>query len=96
MEKRLKVEWTARAVLSLQGVYSFYSRKSIQAANNIISDIIEMAETITFPEQYQQDDSMPKYRRMIVRHYKILYRFENEIIYIADIFDTRQNTIKMK
>jgi hypothetical protein len=36
------------------------------------------------------------HRRIIEGHYKIIYRIEEEVIYITDIFDTRQDRTKMK
>ena len=96
MEKKLKVIWTAKSLRALQDIYNFYSLKSEAAATSVINDIIEIAESITFPEQYQKDEILPEYRRMIVRHYKILYRTEKNAIYILTIFDTRQNPIKLR
>lgn len=37
-----------------------------------------------------------EYRRLIVGHYKIVYRVIEENIYITDIFDSRQDPEKMK
>jgi len=36
------------------------------------------------------------YRRLVEGHYKIIYRIEDEYIYITDIFDSRQDPDKMK
>lgn len=36
------------------------------------------------------------HRRIIEDHYKIIYRVEGELIYITDIFDSRQDPTKMK
>lgn len=36
-----------------------------------------------------------KHRRLIEGNYKIVYRFEKDIIYITDIFDARQDPQKM-
>lgn len=36
------------------------------------------------------------HRRVIEGHYKIIYRVEGELIYITDIFDSRQDPAKMK
>ncbi len=95
MEKRLKVKWTEKSLSALQSVYDFYSVKSVDAANRVIDDIIETAESITFPEQYQEDEILPQYRRMIVRHYKILYQVHSNVVYIMNVFDTRQSPMKI-
>ncbi len=94
MEKKLKIKWTEKSLSALQNVYNFYAEKSVEAANRVIDDIIETAEAITFPEQYQQDEVLPQFRRMIVRHYKILYHVEDNVVYIMNVFDTRQNPLK--
>jgi len=36
------------------------------------------------------------YRRLVEGHYKIIYRIEDEYIYITDIFDSCQDPDKMK
>ena len=36
------------------------------------------------------------HRRIIEGHYKIVYKIEKKTIYITDIFDTRQQPVKMK
>jgi plasmid stabilization system protein ParE len=94
LEKRLKIKWTEKSLAALQNVYNFYAEKSVEAANRVVDDIIATAESITFPEQYQQDEVLPQFRRMIVRHYKIVYQVEDNIIYIMNVFDTRQNPLK--
>jgi plasmid stabilization system protein ParE len=37
-----------------------------------------------------------QHRRLIIKHHKIIYRIEAKIIYITDIFDSRQDPYKMK
>ncbi len=92
MENKIKeIRWTERAVDSLSALYYFYAEKSEQAAYTIVNGIIEMAESIVFRDQYQMDDINTSYRRMIVRHYKILYRTENLVVFIMDIIDVRQS-----
>jgi len=36
-----------------------------------------------------------KHRRLIEGNYKIVYRIENDVIYITDVFDARQDPDKM-
>jgi len=85
MEKRVVLKWSAKSLNALQDIYDFYAEKSVDAANRIVNEIIETAETITFPEQYQRDEIMPQYRRMIVRHYKIIYHTEEYKIGLSQI-----------
>lgn len=92
-----KIIWSKRSDASLERIRKFYSEKSITAAGKIVAEIIETAERIHFPEQYQIEESLGKnYRRAIVRHFKIIYRIdENGNIRILQIFDTRNDPKKM-
>ena len=52
------------------------------------------------PKNYQQTVNLSnrvnqEYRYLVSGNYKIIYKVSENIIVINDIFDTRQNTIKM-
>ncbi len=85
------VRWTQKALDSLQAIHDFYAMKSAQAANRVVDDVFETAESIVFVEQYQIDEYRKDCRRMICRHFKILYKAESSTVNIVDIFDTRSN-----
>ena len=36
------------------------------------------------------------HRRLIEGHFKIIYRIEDDMVYITDFFDIRQDSMKMK
>jgi plasmid stabilization system protein ParE len=90
----LQVLWTGKAREDMALIYAFYAEKSMAAADRILLEIVQTAEDIRFPEQYQQDEYNSFYRRMIVRHYKILYRVHADTVFIARVFDTRQSPRK--
>lgn len=90
----LKIIWTNTAKEQLKTIFYYYSEKSTQAATNIKDDILKTTKEIHFVEQYQRDEIEPEFRRIIVRHYKILYKEYQEIIFIARILDTRQEPNK--
>jgi len=46
---------------------------------------------LVFAKQYQQDEIEPEFRRIIVRHYKLIYTIEEDTIWILRIFDTRKD-----
>lgn len=96
MAKTLNVEWSPAAVDALQAIYIYYAEFSEDTAQRIINELIDLAENITFPEQYQQDELSANYRRAIVRHYKLLYRTDNDVIYIVLILDTRQKPLAIE
>lgn len=78
-------------------IFEFIKIKSLQGAKNVINDIVAQTKSIRFTEQYQIDEYLGKpFRRMIVRNYKIIYKIQSEKeIRILQIFDTRQNPIKI-
>ena len=68
--------------------------KSLQGARNGIRDIVIQSKNIHFVEQYQLDEFLGEpYRRMIILTYKIHSEMK---IRILQIFDNRQNSIKLK
>ena len=89
--KKLKIIWSDQAKFALKEVYDYYKDKSLQAAKNIKSDLLNSPKTIVFAKQYQVDDINPKFRRIIVRHYKVLYQEHKGIIEVVDIISTRQS-----
>lgn len=94
--KRSKIIWTEQAKLTLKEIYIYYKDISVQVARTMKTEILNSPKRILFSKQYQVDEINPKYRRIIVRHYKVLYREESNIIYIVDIVSTRQSPEKLK
>jgi plasmid stabilization system protein ParE len=92
----LKKAWTKIAKEQLKVVYQNYKVKSPQAAKAIKDEMLQVVKELHFSEQYPQDEIEPEFRRIIVRHYKLLYIEENGTVYIARIFDTRQDPDKQK
>lgn len=90
------IHLTEKAKENLRQIYNYYKEQSEQGAKNVIKDIIKKIRTLHYPEQYQRDEIAPDFRRMIVRHYKILYTYENKTINIHRIFDVRQDPSKQK
>ncbi len=72
--------------------------KSLQNVINVRTDIIEASKNIIFVEQYQIDEFLGEpYRRMVVRHFKIIYKIQSKTqIRILQIFDTYQNPNRLK
>ncbi len=92
----LTIKWTEKSISDLEAIFHFYAQESVTAADKVVSEVIEQTESIIYPNQFQQDEFHPKYRRIVVRHFKVLYRVETKVIYIVRIFDTRQNPNKLK
>lgn len=86
-----KIIWTNQAKASLIAIYTYYKNKSLQGANNVKAELLQSPKTIYFSKQYQIDEINPKYRRIVVRDYKVLYREENGVIKVMDIVGTKQS-----
>ncbi len=97
MKKPIQILWDNQAKADLKLIFEFIKLKSPQGAKNVIRDIIIQSKSIHFAEQYQIDEFLGEpYRRMVVRNYKIIYKIQSETeIRILQIFDTRQNPIKL-
>ena len=89
------VLWSAEAENDIDAIYEYYFEKSPLAASRIVNDIIDSTEGLVFAKQYQMDEYAVGIRRIIVRHYKVLYIVQNETTYIVRIFDSRQNPSKI-
>jgi len=96
------IVFTDRAKFRLKEIKEYYSfRVSSKIANQIIKEIVEATKPLEFqpligPEEEFLSHLKLGHRYIIAGNYKILYRIDNDNIYITDVFDTRQNPVKMK
>lgn len=90
---KLKAKWTNKAKAQLKQIHDYlkYEKKTPQGAANVKADLIEASKGVTYAEQFQKDDINPDYRRIVVRHYKLIYKEEKGIIIILRVFDTLRN-----
>jgi plasmid stabilization system protein ParE len=88
---RLKVIWANQSKEQLKAIYNHYKVVSSQGATNVKNDILKSGRELVFVKQYQQDEIEPEFRRIIVRHYKLIYTIEEDTIWILRIFDTRKD-----
>lgn len=93
---KLRIIWTEQAKLALKAIYDYYKDRSLQGAKNVKSDLLKSPKTILFAKQYQVDEINPKYRRIVVRHFKVLYKEEKGVIQVVDIVSTRQSPEVLK
>lgn len=88
-QKVTKIVWTRQARESLSAILE-YRYSGVPTAYKIVkNDIITASKNIVFPEQYQNDDIFPEYRRIIVRDYKLLYKDIKNVIYILNVVCTK-------
>jgi len=97
---KIKVVWSNDAKADLHYIYKRTLRKTKSLINskNVKKDILQSIKDIQFPEQYQVDEFLGvPYRRVVVRHFKVIYVVENETsIIILEIFDTHRSPSKMR
>ena len=97
----MKILWLEFAEEDIESIYRFYAEhKSIKAANKIYNDILDATDSLAdFPQMAQIEpdlsDDGEEYRALVVRkHFKVVYFIECDSVYIASIWDCRQNPIK--
>ena len=98
MKKPINILWDNQAKADLKLIFEFIKLESLQGAKNVINDIVTQSKNIQYTKQYQVDEILGEpFRRIIVRDYKIIYKIHSETeIRILQIFDCRQNPIKLK
>lgn len=98
----MKLFYTEQALDSLRGCLDFLSDnvpsgKILEIRDNIIAGADKLTDN---PFMGQREEYLAhlglEHRRVIEGNYKIIYRVVGEIIYITDIFDTRQDPSEMK
>ena len=100
----LKIYWTDFAKSELQTIFEYYFKKaSPRVAQELIESIIQHTKNLSTHESIGVKEPLLKerekeFRYLVFKNYKIIYwhNLEKNRIDIVDVFDTRQNPIKMK
>ncbi|HUW05454.1 MAG TPA: type II toxin-antitoxin system RelE/ParE family toxin [Williamwhitmania sp.] len=100
----MKLVYTEQAVNSLQEVLEFLStvqhipdEKILEIRNQILDAVDALLEHPSIGQEEPFWVNLGwQHRRLVEGHYKIIYRVEDEYIYITDIFDSLQDPDKMK
>jgi toxin ParE1/3/4 len=98
----MKLVYSEQSLISLEEALNFITLKvSHEKLMEIRDEILDAADTLLLqPLQGRTEPYLEHlnlgHRRLIVGHYKIIYRIIGEVIYITDIFDSRQDPAKMK
>ena len=90
-----KIHWLHRAEKDLDTIYQYYKLvASEDVAKRRLSKILQATDTIAYmPNIGPVDDDfphIPKYHYFVAIDYKIYYFVEEQMIYIAAIWDCRQ------
>lgn len=94
----MKILWLGFAEEDLDSIYQFYAdNNSRYFANKLYNQILDTTDNlIHFPRmgpiEWDLSEKDEEYRSLLVRKYfKIIYFIENENIYIAAVWDCRQD-----
>ncbi len=100
----LKINWTDSAKTALYNIFTYYKiNVGLTIAQNIIINIVKSTDILAYHPQIGTkepllQDRKQEFRFLIHKNYKIIYwhnKKQNRID-IADVFDTRQNPIKIQ
>lgn len=98
----MSLVFTEQALISLEETLDFISPNvSSELLHELSDTILESCETLLHqPLQGQEEPYLLHlglgHRRLVVGHFKIVYRVDEHYIFVTDIFDSRQNPKKMK
>jgi plasmid stabilization system protein ParE len=98
----VRVLWTDSALSQLEDIYDYYKIKaSPRIAKKLVKTLVE--ETIILESNPLIGVKEPllserpyEYRFLVKSNYKIIYRFNENLIRIISVFDCRQNPKKIE
>lgn len=97
----MKIVWTDFAIENLKSIFEYYVNKANRkVAHKIRKQILySTTQLILNPKSGQLEFYLERFhqnhRYILVGNFKIIYRIHENNIVINDIFDARQNPIKM-
>jgi toxin ParE1/3/4 len=100
----MKIAWSHFAETQLDEIYDYYLKKAGEkTASSLVVSIIRHTDYLRENPKAGQLEELLKdrkieYRYIVYKNYKIIYSIDEQLqfIKIADVFDTRQNTVKIK
>ena len=98
----IKILWSDSALAQLEEIFDYHKTKASSAiARNLVRSIIQKAlilESNPFVgvKEPLLSDRPYEYRYLVEKNYKIIYRFNDNLVRINTVFDCRQNPIKLE
>ena len=98
----MKVQITDPAKEELKKIYNYYRRIGLgKIGRKIRKEVV--SRTLVLKQQPnlgQIEENLKEldqgHRYLVVGNYKVIYKIEGKIIYITDVFDTRQDPSNIK
>lgn len=99
----LKIAWTQFAENQLQDIFGYYNEKANKAVSNkLVTSILDRTiDLIKNPHLGQEEELLKHrpegFRYLLEKNYKIIYWIDedNAVINIANVFDCRQDELKI-
>jgi toxin ParE1/3/4 len=97
MAKKYRVKWTAPAREDIIEMREYISLTNPNYAVKILNKIEDHVKQLKmFPERFRFVPELEKYsyllyREMIIEYWKVIYKIENDIVYIMLVIDGRRN-----
>ena len=97
MAKKYLVKWTEPARDDVDEIIEYISNTNISYAVKVLDKIEAAVKSLdTFPERHRIVPELEKYgyflyRDIIVDYWKIIYKIENNLVYIMLVIDGRRN-----
>lgn len=99
----LRIKWTDFSKNELENIFEYYKEiAGVNVAKKLVSGIAkETLKLKKHPEIGQEEELLKndsrEFRYLVYKNYKIIYliTLEKNSIEIFDVFDTRQNPVKM-
>ena len=95
--KRFKVIWTKNAELDLELIIEYIKINSINVAKKIFFEIQQEANKLhTLPQSKRivpefQQIGIAKYREIIYKRWRIVYKIDDEKVYVLIVVDSSRN-----
>ena len=95
--KSYKVIWTNNAKNDLENIIEYIKINSISNAKKMFLEIKEKCNSLYyFPMKYKivpelQQIGVIKYRELIYKRWRIIYKIDNKKVYILVVIDTSRN-----
>lgn len=92
-----RVVWTRTAEADLEGIVDFIADDSVDTALAVFARICDRAATLkNFPDKGRvvpelHQHGIVQYRELILSPWRIIYRVEGSMVYVAAVFDSRRN-----
>ena len=97
MAEKYFIKWTAPARDDLNEIIDYISLTNLNYAVKILDTIEEnVGKLDMFPERYRIVPELEKYgyliyREIIIEYWRVIYRIENNFVYIMLVIDGRRN-----